>query len=234
MQTVTPDNIANFLGKRFSVLFEEEAGSKYNKRILGTRIKHQMGETSVKIYDKFGSVLRIEVTSNDVSKLNINREVNKKDGTKETKMASVKKSIYSLFVLTHIFKSITRRYLEFISSFDDPSEGLKKLDKVVEPVKNNNRNYKGFNFFSKADEKILITICDGKFTVKGITNKELRNLMPEKSSGQLSRILKRLQLHGLIKKVGKTYKYYLTALGRQIIVAGLKFKNMSLIPDLSA
>ena len=233
MHTVTPDDIANFLGKRFSVLFEGEAGSRYNKRILGTRIKHQMGEVSVKIYDKFGFILRIEVTSNDVSKFKTYRKVNKKDGTTETKNASVKKSIYSLFVLTQIFKSAAMRYLEFISSFDDPSDGLKKLNKVVDPVKENNRNYKGFNFFSAEDEKILVSISDGKFTIKGITNKELRRMMPEKSSGQLSRILKRLRLHGLIKKVGKTYKYYMTALGRQIIVAGLKFKNMSLIPDLA-
>lgn len=233
MHTVTPDNIANFLGKRFSVLFEGEAGSKYNKRILGTRIKHQMGEISVKIYDKFGSVLRIEVTSNDVSKLKSFRDVQKKDGTIEAKMAPIKKSIYSLYILTQVFKNATRRYLEFVSSFDDPSDGLRKLDKVVEPVIDNNRNYKGFNFFSKEDEAILVAVADGKFTLKGITNKELRKLIPDKSSGQLSRILKRLRLHGLLKKVGKTYKYYLTVLGRQVIVAGLKFKNMSLIPDLA-
>jgi len=233
MHTITPDDIANFLGKRFSVLFEGEAGSRYNKRILGTRIKHQMGEISVKVYDKFGSILRIEVTSNDVSKLKTFREVIKKDGTTETKMAPVKKSIYSLFALTQIFKNATRRYLEFVSSFDDPTEGLKKLDKVVEPVKVNNRNYKGFNFFSKEDEKILIAISDGKFTLKGITNKELRTMIPEKKPGQLSRILKRLRLHGLIKKVGKTYKYYLSALGRQVILAGLIFKNMSLISALA-
>ena len=233
MHTVTPEDIANFLGKRFSVLFEGEAGSKYNKRILGTRIKHQMGEISVKIYDKFGSVLRIEVTSNNVSKLKVFRDVLKKDGTTETKMAPVKKSIYSLFVLIQIFKNATRRYLEFISSFDDPTDGLKKLDKVVEPVKDNNRNYRGFNFFSKEDEQILLAVSDGKFTLKGISNKELRSLLPEKSSGQLSRILKRLHVHGLIIKVAKTYKYYLTMLGRNIIVAGLSFKNTVLIPALA-
>ncbi|MCL1809461.1 MAG: hypothetical protein FWG42_06845 [Clostridiales bacterium] len=82
-----------------------------------------MGEISVKIYDKFGSVLRIEVTSNDVSQLRSFREVQKRDGTVEVKMAPVKKSIYSLFVLARIFKNATRRYLEFISSFDDPRTG---------------------------------------------------------------------------------------------------------------
>jgi hypothetical protein len=63
MHTVTPENIATFLGKRLTVKFKGEAGNRYNERVLGTRIKHQMGEISVKVYDKFGKILRIEVTT---------------------------------------------------------------------------------------------------------------------------------------------------------------------------
>jgi len=43
--------------------------------ILNARIKHHPGDTSVKIYDKFGSVLRIEATSNDVSEMQVFRDV---------------------------------------------------------------------------------------------------------------------------------------------------------------
>jgi hypothetical protein len=46
MHTVTPENIANFLGKRFSVLFEGEAGSSCNKRILGTRSANEVCENT--------------------------------------------------------------------------------------------------------------------------------------------------------------------------------------------
>jgi len=232
MHTVTPDDIATFLGKRFSVLFEGETGSRFGKRILGTRIKHQMGEISVKIYDKFGKILRVEVTSNDVSQLKVFRDVQKRDGSVVATTAPVKKSIYSLFDLTGVFKNACNRYLEFISSFDDPTDGLKKLGRVTETVTENKKNYKGFNFFSTDDEKILIAVADGKFTLKGITNKALRDMLPEEKPWQVSRILKRLRLHGLIKKIGKTYKYYLTRLGKQAIAAGLSFKNISLIPAL--
>ena len=232
MHTVTPENIANFLGKRFSVLFEGEAGSRLGRRILGTRIKHQMGEISVKIYDKFGKILRIEVTSNDVSQLKVFREVQKRDGSIVNEVAPVKKSIYSLFALISVFKNACNRYLEFISSFDDPTDGLKKLDRVTETVTDNDKNYRGFNFFDKDDERILLTVADGKFTLKGITNKALRSSWPDKKPWQISRILKRLRLHGLIKRVGNTYKYYLTSLGKQVIVAGLCFRNMSLVPAL--
>ena len=37
----------------------------------------------------------------------------------------------------------------------------------------------------------------------------------------VGRILKRLRLHGLIKKIGKTYKYYLTELGQRAVLVGL-------------
>jgi hypothetical protein len=192
-----------------------------------------MGEISVKIYDKFGRILRIEVTSNDVSQLKVFRTVQKRDGSAVQMKAPVKKSIYSLFDLVGVFRNACNRYLEFISSFDDPTDGLKKLDRVTETVTKNDKNYKGFNFFSKEDEKILPAVADGKFTLNGISNKTLRTMLPDKKPWQISRIFKRLRLHGLVKKIGNSYKYYLSGLGKQVIAAGFSFKNMSLIPALS-
>ena len=233
MHTITPENIANFLGKRFSLQFEGEAGSRYNKRILGTRIKHQLGDSSVKIYDKFGSILRIEVTSNNVSEMRVFRPVQKRDGTTVSKMAPVKKSIYSLFDLINLFKKACYRYLETISSFDDPTDGLKKLNKAVEPIIENNRNYKGFNFFSKDDKAILLAVANPKFNIDGMRNKHLRELLPDKTQGQISRLFKRLRVHCLIEIVRGTLKYRLTNLGKQVISAGLSFINMSLVPVLA-
>jgi len=232
MHTVTPENISSFLGKRFSIQYEGEIGSKYNQRILGTRIKHQMGETSVKVYDKFGSVLRIEVTSNDVSKMKVFREVNHKDGTVTNQWANCAKSIYSLYILTKTFRAVVNRYLEFVSSFDDPSDGIKKLDKATEDVEVNGRKYKGFNFFSKVEQQILLTVVDGKFSIKGMTSKLLRDALG-KTKSQIARILQRLRFHGLIKKAGKTHRYYVTAVGRQIFTAAFKSINMELVTSLA-
>ena len=38
----------------------------------------------------------------------------------------------------------------------------------------------------------------------------------------------------MTKKIGRTYKYYLTGLGKQVIALGLKLKNLYVIPELSA
>lgn len=233
MHTVTPENIATFLGKRLTVKFEGEMGSRYNERVLGTRIKHQMGELSVKIYDKFGKVLRIEVTATNVSKLNAFRDVFKRNGEIEAKSAPVKKNIYSLFVLIPVFKLIINRYLEFISSFDDPTDGIKKLDKVTTDKKINNKTVKGLNFFNKQDEKILLAIADGKFTINGLRNKNLKQEFPDLKPWKISNILKRLKNLGLIKKVANSYKYYVTELGKNTIVAGLYLKNQVIAPKLA-
>jgi hypothetical protein len=53
------------------------------------------------------------------------------------------------------------------------------------------------------------------------------------ASGQVSRLLKRLRLHGIIKKVGHTYKYYLTEFGKHVTIAGLKLRELVLIPHLA-
>lgn len=233
MHTVTPENIATFLGKRLTVKFEGEMGNRYNERVLGTRIKHQMGELSVKIYDKFGKVLRIEVTALNVSKLNTFRDVFKRNGEIEAKCAPVKKNIYSLFVLIPVLKNIIDRYLEFISSFDDPTDGIKKLDSVTNDRKIDNKTVKGINFFNKQDEMILLAIADGKFTINGLRSKDLRLRFPNLPPWKISIILKRLKNLGLIKKVPKSYKYYATALGKNTIAVALLIKNTVIVPFLA-
>ncbi|HPD61583.1 MAG TPA: hypothetical protein PKV48_07495, partial [Thermodesulfobacteriota bacterium] len=62
----------------------------------------------------------------------------------------------------------------------------------------------------------------------------LRKFLPDKSSATISRILKRLNLHGTIRKVGKTYKHSLTRLGESVVItAGLAIRNMFVIPQLT-
>ena len=49
--------------------------SDLHRALEGTRIQHHMGASSIKMYDKFGIILRIETTSNDVSEFKHYREV---------------------------------------------------------------------------------------------------------------------------------------------------------------
>jgi hypothetical protein len=233
IHTVKPDNIATFLGRKLNVQYEGEVGNRFNIRIQGTRIKHTMGPVSLKLYDKFGLILRIETTVNDLTFFKHYREVEHRDGSKQTKWASMRKTIYSLPALREILNAANRRYLEFLSAIEDPRNGRDKLDRLSRPVQNEGRSYPGFNLFDAADEALLTAIARGEFNISGMKNKTLRRFLADKNSGQMSRLLKRLRLHGLIKKVGHTYKYYLTPFGKAAITTALKLRELVIIPQLA-
>jgi predicted transcriptional regulator len=230
--TVRPDNIATFLGQRITYNCKKEAGNNFNQRILGTRIKHHMGDVSIKMYDKFGLVLRIESTCNNIGAFRVNREVQHNEGSITVEKALMKKTIYSLYQLFTIMKAANYRYLEFISTFDDHSDGEKNLSETTKPALENGRSYRGFNFFNPDDLKILEVIGRGEFNIHGIQNREVRSYLDNVSSSAMSRILNRLRLHGLIERVKGSHRYFLTALGKVVIVAGLKVKNLIIIPEL--
>lgn len=121
-----------------------------------------------------------------------------------------------------------------MSAIDDPSNAIDKLHKITRTVHEQARSYRGFNFFDRNDEALFVALARGEFTISGVQNKALRARFPGYTSGQMSRILRRLRTHGLIKKASHCYKYYLTMLGKQVIACGLKLKELVIIPELAA
>ncbi len=234
IHTVKPDNIATFLGRKLNGNYQDEMGNRFNTRIEGTRLKHTMGPVSIKMYDKFRLILRIETRVVNVSFFKHYREVEHKDGTRSMAWAEMKKSIYSLAPLRELLLAANRRYLEFISTIEDDKVGTDKLNKLSQPVEEKDRSYRGFNFFDPEDEDLFEALGSGEFNISGFQNKDLRRLVKGKNTGQVSRLMKRLRIHGMTKKIGRTYKYYLTGLGKQVIALGLKLKNLYVIPELSA
>jgi len=233
IHTVKPDNVATFLSRKVDPKYQGEIGNNYSVRIEGSRIKHSMGKSSIKMYDKFSKILRIETTTNDVSFFKHYREVVHRDGTKSNKFAPLKKNIYSLIPLAVIFNAANRRYLEYISTFDIQEAGRKRLDKVTRSKQQNNRTYKGINFFSQQDLALLLTILRGEYNIAGFRNKDLRNRLPGYNTGKVSRLLKRLHVFGIIKKAAKSYRYYLTKLGKELVVTAERLKATVLIPSLN-
>jgi hypothetical protein len=232
IHSVKPENISTFLGRKLHGGYQDEMGNNFNTRIEGTCIKHRMGKVAIKMYDKFGIVLRVETVANDVSFFKHHRRVEHRDGTWEMKTAPLKKSIYSLGMLVELMKASNRRYIEFIAAIDDPSGGIKDLNKISRSVKEEDRSYRGFNLFDGDDLELFSAIIRGEFNISGFSNKSLRKVIKDKKGHQVSRLLKRLRKHGLIKKIGNTYKYYLTALGRRVTATALKLREMYIIPLL--
>ncbi len=232
IHAVKPENVATFLGRKLHGNYRGELGNDFHTRIEGTRIRHHMGPASLKLYDKLGLMLRIECTANDVTFFKHHRNVEQRDGTRRFKLAPLKKSIYSLHDLRQLLADANRRYLEFLGAIDDPAPGLDDLDKISRPAHEGERSYRGFNLFHGDDLDLFQTLLRGEFNISGFQAKSLRPLLPDLPASRISRHLKRLRTHGLIKKIGKRYKYYLTALGRRVAAAALKLRELVLIPTL--
>jgi len=232
IHTVKPENIATFLGHKLDGRYQGEVGNNYNVRIQGSRIKHTMGSVSIKMYDKFSKILRIETTANDISFFKHYREVVHRDGTTSNEMARLKKNIYSLSFLADNLKASNKRYLEFISAFNNKEVGRKRMGKISETKTENKRNYKGFNLFSYFDLAILMSILRGEYNISGFRNKHLQKQLGF-NGNKISRLIKRLRIHGLIKKATDSYKYYITKLGKETIIMAQKIKELVIVPAFS-
>ena len=232
IHAVKPDHVATFLGRKLNDNSQDEVGNRFNTRIEGTCIRHQMGPASLKLYDKHGLILRVETTLNDVSFLRTRRAVQHRDGTESSKVAPLKKSIYSLAPLRQLMNATNQRYLAFLAAIDHPDAGIKALNKMAAPAKVDDRSYRGFNLFLAFDFALFQVLARGEWAITGFRAKDLRAHIEGLTTARASYLIKRLRTHNLIKKVGHRYKYYLTKLGRAVLSTGLVLREMVIIPKL--
>ena len=230
---VKAEQVATFLGKKITPQLAQELGSRFSTRIEGTCIKHRFAKTGVKMYDKFGRVLRLETTTNDVSFFKHHRKVEHLDGHSTRELAGLKKSIYSLIDLREILLACNRRYLEFLSAIGDISSGQRDLARLTEPQQDGERTIKGLNFFAPAEQSLLRALQRPEFNLHGLRRADLKTFVPLSDSA-LSRQLHRLRCLGLIKRVTRTNRYYLTRLGRAAIAAACSLTQFNIIPALAA
>jgi hypothetical protein len=233
IHTVKPVDIATFLSKKLHGNYQGDMGNRFQIRRLGTCLKHRMGSVCIKMYDKFQHVLRIETTTSDVTFFQQYRTVHHRNGMTTTQWAKLPKALSSLNPLRDLLEAANQRYLKFISAIATPQVGVHHLDALTQTQVAGQHRYKGFNPLSAEDANLFRLLLRGEFTISGFTNKALRTLLPEQTSAQVSRLLKRLRVHKLIKKVGHRYKYYLTNLGRQVATTALKLRELYVIPALA-
>ena len=210
---IKAEDVARFLGKRLPMGHDTQVNSHLGRRHAGLRLKHSFGPASVKLYNKPGGILRLEMTTYDVSFFKHYRQVVHRDGSKEVDLAVMKKSIYSLRDLAGLMQAGLKRYSQWLASLREHTAGhgdAARLGRAA--VDKHGRSYRGFNPFLQSDERVLQLLLRGEHALMGLTARRLRSLLPGWTRGQVSRLLRRFRLHGLIRKIGHTYTYHLTAL----------------------
>ena len=231
-------DVFSFLGRKLNAKFLGEAVSDYRKRPEGWRIKFKMKSNSIKMYDKFSS-LRIEMTINDPKEFKVFKDVHHRDGTTSKRWVPMGKSIANLYRYAEISKAANKRFLDSMQNIIPVKSLEKEINRLCSCMKVNGKTVTGFNVWEPDTFLLLETISQGKYLIKGFTNRDIRaelfSTKPDtkKQSGKTSRLLRKLREHGMIKKIPHSQRYLLTSNGRRITGALIETKR-KIYPELAA
>ncbi len=237
--TFSSEDIYSFFGRNVNHIQKFKTGeivSDLRNRYQGYRIKFKINNNQIKMYDK-GNNLRIEVTINNpkdfkVLKTKENDETGEVIETKE--WVPMGKSISNLYRYVEISKSITKRYIEALPEINRDEVPISEIEKVSSSIIVNDRKYTGFNILQRDTLKLLSIISSGEYLINGFSNKNIRNKyfeteITKKEINKLTRLLEKLKAHGIIKKVARKNKYYLTTNGRKITNSILIYTRKTLL-----
>ncbi len=62
VHTIKADNVATFPGRKLTTAYQGKLVNDFSTRIQDTCVRHQMGPTSIKLYDKAGNMVRVDAS----------------------------------------------------------------------------------------------------------------------------------------------------------------------------
>jgi hypothetical protein len=221
-------DILTFLGRRFHPRFDGEVLTHCQKgRWPGARIKHRMKNNRLKMYDKFGLVLRIETVINDPREFRVRRS-RVRAGRREMVWCPMNKGVINLYRYRELSLAANERYLEALSVVDDPAPAYRQVEELTEPVVVSGRSHAGFNPATESDVKLFAAVLDGNNLVRGFRNADIREALYEptedagerrRQSQSVGRMLKRLHVRGLIAKVPHSRRWHVSQKGHRVLGA---------------
>jgi hypothetical protein len=222
----SPD-VLRFLAKPPSISQPGEVTSDYKRRIEGVRVKHTARANSVKMYDKAGSVLRVETTINQPGEFKVRRRA-QDDPCSENRPRPLRKGIADIKPLARAADRSNRAYLDALAVVDDSDTVGDVIMPVTGPASIGGRRVRGLRPWAEPDLPLLRAIGHGEFVVNGFRNRDILPLLfpgevdaddRKKLSSKVTRLLRLLRAHGVIEKIAGTHRYRVTQSGRRLISA---------------
>jgi hypothetical protein len=234
LRTFASPDVMRFLGRktptrsgRVQGNFTGQVISDLKHRPEGIRVKHSVNGNSVKMYDKEGSVLRIETTINKTEDFRVYRA---KQGEPRGPKAwrPLQRSVGELWRRAEVSAASNQRYLEAMASVTEKTPAGQAAAGVCRALVKDGRRHRALNPWSEKDAALLQAVSRGEYAINGLRNRDLRrHLWPHQGSeleerrraAAVTRQLRLLRAHGLVRKVSGTHRYVVTEGGRKIITA---------------
>jgi hypothetical protein len=225
--TFSPKRVLGFLGRKWHARFDGEVQTHCKtERDPGVCIKHTMKGNRLKMYDKFGLLLRVETVINQPGEFKVYRECQHRDGSASMGWFGMCKGVGNLHHYQSHALACNRRYLEALAAVADPTPGYEDLRKVTEPCRHHGRSYAGFNPARAEEARLFAAVLAGDHLAQGFRNQDIRVSVYGEARGQrqrqrhsaaVGRLLKRLHVRGLLAKVPHRRRWRVTERGRHIL-----------------
>jgi hypothetical protein len=232
-------SVMRYLGRRdLRGVPAGEVTSDYRRLYEGVRVKHWVNRNSVKLYNKSGSILRIETTINQTRDFKVFRHPDDDQG-RAASWQKMRKGVSDLHRRCQVSQQCNERYAEALAAAQVQEKLKEMAGPACNPVVKEGRRYRGLNPWQEEDYRLLAFLAQGQHALNGFRNHDLRQwLYPEaqgaakdqrkKYSGRATRRIKLLRAHGLVRKVPKVNRYVLTEKGQKFSAALLTASTLDI------
>jgi hypothetical protein len=230
-------DILTFLGRRLHPHFDGEVLTECKKdRWQGARVKHRVKNNWLKMYDKFGQILRIETVINNPREFKVRRR-KQRQGRWQMLWCPMNKGVSNFYHYQEVAQAANGRYLEALAVVQDPQPTYQRVEELARPKVQSGRSYAGFNPARQQDVRLFRAVLAGAQVLQGFRNGDVRRALfgeakaqsrRRRESAAVGRQLKRLHVRGLIAKVPRSRRWRVTAKGQSLMGAVVRLYHHGL------
>jgi hypothetical protein len=235
IRTFGSADVLRFLGRVNPNGFRGEVTSTLKRRPEGVRLKHVVNGNSLKLYDKQGSVLRVETTIVNPGDFQVYRP-RESDPQHRNQWQIMRRGVADLWRRAEVSGAANARYLAALASTTSAIPLADESAPLCRACTVDGRRHRALNPWSQDDAALLEAISAGEFALNGLRNRDLRTRLfgtaPDatqrrRQSAAITRRLALLRAHKLLKKVTGTHRWILTTHGRRVVTALLAARQAS-------
>jgi hypothetical protein len=215
-------DILTFLGRKLHGHFQGEVLTDCKKqRQPGARVKHRVKENWLKMYDKFGLILRVETVINQPREFRVRRK-RVRQGRPKMVWCPMNKGVVNLPSYQRVSRAANGRYLDALSGVADPAPAYHRVACLTDSKPHRGRRYAGFNPARRQDVQLFQAVLTGDHHLRGFRNADIRLALwhdprdPRQRKRQAHAVT-RLHVRGLVAKVPRTRRWRVTTRGQQLL-----------------
>jgi hypothetical protein len=192
----------------------------------GARVRHWVDQNSVKCYNELNT-LRVETTINNPGMFRAPRHVQGQNPEEPKRLLALRKGVADAALRAKVSGQVNGRFLDNLAAAQCETPVREILDPVLKPRARDGRRVRALDPAGK-DRALLQAIGAPELCVSGVCNRMLRERLQGQTgyemterqlSAKISRQLRLLRDHGLIRKLGRQNKYALTKKGQELAAA---------------